>query len=136
MVQHDIMAATDSTLPHDISQAPSVTKSWQLLQLCSAAYGFIQHAVTRAFPSCLCPTIAPPTVVPAGPPETVRDHIMAATRALMRGDWSAAYAAVSALTVWQLVPQREAVLAMLQDKIKEEALRTFLFSYRYVRVRV
>eukprot|EP00879_Flechtneria_rotunda_P010363 GHRR01010837.1.p1 GENE.GHRR01010837.1~~GHRR01010837.1.p1 ORF type:complete len:641 (+),score=259.16 GHRR01010837.1:1573-3495(+) len=64
-----------------------------------------------------------------GPPETVRDHIMAATRALMRGDWSGAYAAVSALSVWQLVPQREAVLGMLQDKLKEEALRTYLFSY-------
>lgn len=68
--------------------------------------------------------------ITAGPPETVRDHIMAATRALMRGDWSAAYAAVAALSVWQLVPQREAVLGMLQEKIKEEALRTYLFSYR------
>ena len=57
---------------------------------------------------------------------------MAATRALMRGDWSAAYAAVAALNVWQLVPQRESVLAMLQEKIKEEALRTYLFSYRCV----
>eukprot|EP00882_Tetradesmus_deserticola_P006590 GHRQ01006939.1.p1 GENE.GHRQ01006939.1~~GHRQ01006939.1.p1 ORF type:complete len:782 (+),score=486.53 GHRQ01006939.1:187-2532(+) len=65
-----------------------------------------------------------------GPPETVRDHIMAATRALMRGDWSGAYGAVSALSVWQLVPQRESVLGMLQAKLKEEALRTYLFSYR------
>lgn len=55
---------------------------------------------------------------------------MAATRALMRGEWAASYAAVAALGVWQLVPQREAVLAMLQEKIKEEALRTYLFSYR------
>jgi len=64
-----------------------------------------------------------------GPPETVRDHVMAATRALMRGDWQAAYKAVSGLSVWALVPQREAVLAMLQDKLKEEALRTYLFTY-------
>uniref|UniRef100_A0A383WAN8 Eukaryotic translation initiation factor 3 subunit C n=1 Tax=Tetradesmus obliquus TaxID=3088 RepID=A0A383WAN8_TETOB len=64
-----------------------------------------------------------------GPPETVRDHIMAATRALMRGDWSGAYGAVSALTVWQLVPQRESVLDMLRKELKEEALRTYLFSY-------
>eukprot|EP00775_Hariotina_reticulata_P009995 gene9995-10150_t len=64
-----------------------------------------------------------------GPPETVRDHIMAATRGLMKGDWLAAYTAVSSLSVWQLVPQREAVLAMLKDKLKEEALRTYLFSY-------
>jgi translation initiation factor 3 subunit C len=58
---------------------------------------------------------------------------MAATRALMRGGWLPAYTAVSSLSVWQLVPQREAVLAMLKDKLKEEALRTFLFSYRYSR---
>lgn len=56
---------------------------------------------------------------------------MAATRALMRGDWQKAYKAVSGLSVWALVPQRESVLAMLQDKLKEEALRTYLFTYRY-----
>jgi translation initiation factor 3 subunit C len=56
---------------------------------------------------------------------------MAATRALMRGDWQKAYKAVSGLSVWALVPQRESVLAMLQDKLKEEALRTYLFTYRW-----
>jgi hypothetical protein len=56
---------------------------------------------------------------------------MAATRGLMRGDWQAAFKAVNGLSVWALVPQREAVLAMLQDKLKEEALRTYLFTYRY-----
>jgi hypothetical protein len=49
----------------------------------------------------------------------------------MRGDWQAAFKAVNGLSVWALVPQREAVLAMLQDKLKEEALRTYLFTYRY-----
>jgi hypothetical protein len=55
---------------------------------------------------------------------------MAATRALMRGDWQKAYAAVAGLSVWALVPQREAVLGMMQDKLKQEALRTYLFTYR------
>jgi hypothetical protein len=59
----------------------------------------------------------------------VRDHIMAATRCLMRGDWSKAYAYVTALPVWALVPQREAVLGMLKGKLQEEALRTYLFTY-------
>jgi translation initiation factor 3 subunit C len=41
-----------------------------------------------------------------GPPENVRDHVMAATRALMRGDWRKAQEYVSLLTVWNLVPQK------------------------------
>jgi translation initiation factor 3 subunit C len=54
---------------------------------------------------------------------------MAATRALMRGDWQKAYNFVAALNSWNLVPQREAVLGMLKAKLQEEALRTYLFSY-------
>jgi hypothetical protein len=44
---------------------------------------------------------------PKGPPESVRDHIMAATRSLLAGDWAAAYAFIEKLPVWVLVPQRE-----------------------------
>ncbi|KAL6745259.1 eukaryotic translation initiation factor 3c [Haematococcus lacustris] len=56
-----------------------------------------------------------------GPPENVRDHVMSATRSLMRGDWRKAYAYVTALT--------EALLAMLREKLQAEALRTYLFTY-------
>lgn len=31
--------------------------------------------------------------------------------------------------VWKIVPQREAVLAMLGSKIQEEGLRTYLFTF-------
>lgn len=48
-----------------------------------------------------------------GPPENVRDHVMAATRALMRGDWRKAHEYVSALTVWNLVPQKVRLLCWL-----------------------
>lgn len=51
---------------------------------------------------------------PTGPPESVRDHIMAATRSLLQGDWAAAYAFIAKLPVWVLVPQRESVLGMLK----------------------
>jgi hypothetical protein len=44
-----------------------------------------------------------------GPPENVRDHIMAATRSLMRGNWAQAYAYVSALNSWGLMPRKEEV---------------------------
>ncbi|CAI5487944.1 unnamed protein product [Closterium sp. Naga37s-1] len=65
-----------------------------------------------------------------GPPENVRDHVMAASRALMCGDWQRAVQLAEALDVWKLLPvaQRESVLGMLRGKIQQEALRTFLFN--------
>uniref|UniRef100_A0A7S3VP13 Eukaryotic translation initiation factor 3 subunit C n=1 Tax=Dunaliella tertiolecta TaxID=3047 RepID=A0A7S3VP13_DUNTE len=64
-----------------------------------------------------------------GPPENVRDHVMAASRALMRGDWRKAHEYVSALAVWNLVPQKEELLEMIRSKLQAEALRTYLFSF-------
>ncbi|CAI5981711.1 unnamed protein product [Closterium sp. NIES-65] len=62
--------------------------------------------------------------------ENVRDHVMAASRALMCGDWQRAVQLSEALDVWKLLPvaQRESVLGMLRGKIQQEALRTFLFN--------
>ena len=64
-----------------------------------------------------------------GPPENVRDHVMAATKALMRGDWGKSYQFLTSLAVWNLMPQKAKVLAMLKTKLQSEALRTYLFTY-------
>lgn len=65
----------------------------------------------------------------SGPPESVKDHVVAATKAMLRGDWRLAFGFVESLNCWGLLPNKENVLDMLKMKLKEEGLRTYLFAY-------
>ena len=65
-----------------------------------------------------------------GPPENVRDHIMAATRCMLDGKWQTARDLILGLEVWALLPgDKDAVLAMVTGRLKEEAMRTYLFQF-------
>jgi translation initiation factor 3 subunit C len=66
-----------------------------------------------------------------GPPENTREHVLAAAKALLSGDWAKACQFVQSLDVWNLIPGVDAaqrVRAMLDLKLKEEALRIYLYS--------
>jgi len=67
-----------------------------------------------------------------GPPESMRDHIVAASKAMKTGDWKGCKDNILAVSCWELFPNSDKVKAMLTRKIQEESLRTYLFTYNKV----
>ncbi|CAD5114851.1 DgyrCDS3887 [Dimorphilus gyrociliatus] len=71
-----------------------------------------------------------------GPPETMREHIVAASKAMKIGDWVACKSFLindkMQQKVWSLMHNSSSVKSMLERKIQEESLRTYLFSYAQV----
>ena len=63
-----------------------------------------------------------------GPPENTKEHVMAATNALLLGEWEKAVTYLTGLDVWNYIPNEggEAVKKMLEERIKEEAVRTYM----------
>lgn len=67
-----------------------------------------------------------------GPPESMREHIVAASKAMKTGDWKKCSQNILAVSCWELFPNAEKVKAMIMKKIQEESLRTYLFTYNKV----
>lgn len=62
-----------------------------------------------------------------GPPENTREHVLAAAKALLSGEWNKAIDYLLNLEVWKLIPEGiETAKKILEGRIKEEAVRTFL----------
>ncbi|KAK6641521.1 Eukaryotic translation initiation factor 3 subunit C [Polyplax serrata] len=72
----------------------------------------------------------------AGPPESMREHVVAASKALRNGNWKACKNFIinpkMNAKVWDLFHQADDVREMLKRLIQEEALRTYLFTYSHV----
>ncbi|KAJ8953657.1 hypothetical protein NQ314_007264 [Rhamnusium bicolor] len=71
-----------------------------------------------------------------GPPESMREHVVAAAKAMRNGNWSACNNFIinekMNAKVWDLFYQADQVRGMLTKLIKEESLRTYLFTYSHV----
>merc|ERR1719150_3569458 len=71
-----------------------------------------------------------------GPPESMREHIVAASKAMRNGDWRKCrdFIINSKMNakVWDLFYEADKVREMLSRKIQEETLRTYLFTYSKV----
>lgn len=64
-----------------------------------------------------------------GPPESTRDHIMQASKALQDGEWEKCRDLVQNIKIWSLMPEAASVKEMLASRIQEQGLRTYLFTY-------
>ncbi|XP_078362311.1 eukaryotic translation initiation factor 3 subunit C-like [Oculina patagonica] len=62
----------------------------------------------------------------------MREHVVAASKAMKKGDWKQCKDYILAVKVWKLFRQTEQVQEMLTRKIQEESLRTYLFTYNSV----
>ncbi|KAG8546022.1 hypothetical protein GDO81_019893 [Engystomops pustulosus] len=71
-----------------------------------------------------------------GPPESMREHVVAASKAMKMGDWKTCKNFIINEKmngkVWDLFPEADRVRNMLVRKIQEESLRTYLFTYSSV----
>lgn len=71
-----------------------------------------------------------------GPPESMREHVVAASKAMRHGDWKACADFIvnkkMNTKVWDLFYESDRVRDMLVKFIKEESLRTYLFTYSNV----
>lgn len=65
----------------------------------------------------------------SGPPENTRDYIMQSARALANGDWEKSFESLAAIKILDLMPNVDSIKTMLKLKVKEEGLRTYLFTY-------
>lgn len=64
-----------------------------------------------------------------GPSENTRDHIIQAAKALQQGNWKAARDLLRSIKVWSLLSGTSKILAMLDEKLQVEGLRTYLLVY-------
>jgi len=71
-----------------------------------------------------------------GPPESMREHIVAASKAMRNGDWKGCKNFIindkMNAKVWDLCYKADKVREMLVRKIQEETMRTYLFTYSKV----
>ena len=98
--------------------------------MCSRDYETKKRLISKQFHYQLKFSERQPVV---GPPENMREHVVAASKAMRNGDWKSCVNFLindkMSAKVWDLMPQSANVKTMLTEKVKEESLRTYLFRY-------
>lgn len=66
-----------------------------------------------------------------GPPETMRDYLIHAAKAMQRGDWAQCIKYLRSLSTWSLLGDNvDQVFLKLSERIQIESLKTYIFTYK------
>ncbi|VWU50259.1 eukaryotic translation initiation factor 3 subunit C, putative, partial [Hepatocystis sp. ex Piliocolobus tephrosceles] len=63
------------------------------------------------------------------PPENNKEIIISATKCLQKGDWQSCCEKIFSLSIWSKFNNKEKVQNILKEKIKQEAMKTYIFRY-------
>jgi len=87
-----------------------------------------QHIISKTFQKYIIDYYDKQTF--RGPPENTRDHINAASRALIQGDWETCMHFLTKMSIWEVFRNPKEALAKLRLKVLEQALKCYLLSFK------
>lgn len=67
-----------------------------------------------------------------GPPESIKDHLIYASRYLQKGNWAKSYELLLSIKIWKLFADHDSLLLMLKHQLQVEGLRTYIFTYKTI----
>jgi translation initiation factor 3 subunit C len=92
-------------------------------------FDYKKRMISKAFHYVLRVSERSPLV---GPPESMREHVVAAATSMRTGDWQTCRDYMLDVKVWSLFLNPDKIKEMLTKRIQEESLRTYLFTYNSV----
>lgn len=105
----------------------------EIPDVASNEYSVRKKLISRSFFNQLRKNEEQPLI---GVPEAMREHVVAASKAMRVGNWKQCQDYIinekMNAKVWNFFYKADDVRAMLAQKIREESLRTYLFTYSFV----
>ncbi|KAI7688174.1 Eukaryotic translation initiation factor 3 subunit C [Sarcoptes scabiei] len=105
----------------------------EIPEVASNEFSVRKKLISRSFFNQLRKNEEQPLV---GVPEAMREHVVSASKAMRVGNWKQCQDYIindkMNARVWNFFYNSEKVLKMLSQKIREESLRTYLFTYSFV----
>ena len=65
-----------------------------------------------------------------GPPETSRDFVVYAAKAMQKGDWESSVSYLQSVKSWNMLPNNDVVMENLVERIKTESMKSYLYTYK------